>query len=129
MTKDAFLVWLIAFASHPAVRIIVALILLDVGTGIASAWRRGVFDWRRVADFYWTMVLPMLFGYGVLCALVPFLVPEMLGPWGEWLTSGALATGWIAIIARLLKSIYDNFMEIFRPEGIPAPEVLPEVER
>lgn len=117
--------WLQAFLAVPAIRVIVGLIALDVALGIASAWRRHVFDWQRIVDFYWTMVLPMLFGYTVLYNLMPLLSPAMLGPWGEWLTNGGLALAWVAIIARLVKSIYDNFLEIFRPEEIPTPETLP----
>jgi hypothetical protein len=42
---------------------LLGLIVLDLAFGVAVAARRRVFEWKKVADFYGTTVLPNLLGW------------------------------------------------------------------
>ena len=47
-----------AFFASWQVKTLIGLILLDVVLGVAAALRIGVFNWRRLGQFYSSNVLP-----------------------------------------------------------------------
>ena len=79
---------------------ILGLIFMDVVVGIALAVRLRIFDWRAVADFYSTNVLPYAIGYLAVAGGTLFIAPELLpGDVGDalaligpWLGFGAIAS-------------------------------------
>ena len=96
---------IINMLADPKVRTIAGLILLDVVLGIAEAIKLDVFDWKRVGEFYQTMVLPMLLGFTAVTFLTPLLVGELLGEYSKLLGDGLVTIAWIALVAQLGTSI------------------------
>jgi len=78
---------------------ILGLIFMDVVIGVALAVRLGVFEWREVARFYGSNVLPYAIGYIAVAGGVLFIAPELLPAGvadalaltGSWLSFGAIA--------------------------------------
>ena len=103
-------VWaaVVRFFHDTRLYLVLVLIGLDLVMGIASAIKRGVFQWDFVAQFYQTMVLPYVIGY--LALYVAFaLVPEGLdGILGQGLVSAAFA----AIALNLAGSIFRNLQAL-----------------
>jgi len=96
-TLTTIAVWL---ASQWDLRVIAALIVLDVVSAVAVAIRTKRFDWLALMEFLQTNVWPYLLIYGCL-ALLFHLVGDWLEP-----VRYAIAAG---IIARLMASIAATF--------------------
>ena len=106
---------LIAFLTSWQLKAIVGLILIDLLLGIASALKRKAFDWVKLADFYKSSVLPYVIGYLALYVAIGFIIPpESLGQLGEPVDEGAVTLAWATLTLTLLKSILDNFNELYR---------------
>jgi hypothetical protein len=45
---------------------------------VSAAIKTNTFDWYKLGNFYWTMVLPYVLSYAVLYA-VDLFVPDLLG--------------------------------------------------
>ena len=97
-----------AFANDGRAGTLTSLILIDVALGIAASLRAGVFDWKKVGQFYKTMVVPYVLGYLVFYASGFLLDPAWLGGLG-WIASEAMMWApWAALIAALGGSILVN---------------------
>lgn len=106
---------LIAFLTSWQLKTLLGLIIVDVALGVASALRRNVFDWARLADFYKTAVLPYVIGYLAFYVAIGFLIPpESLGQLGEPVNQATVTLAWGALVANLIKSILGNFRELYQ---------------
>lgn len=107
-----------AFMSDARTRLLMALILADVITGISAAVRTGTFDWIKIADFYRVNVIPYIVGYLGLWLFVIFglsdIIPAELASVLNSLGAGAAS-------ASLGASIASNAMRA--KEGMTKPDV------
>ena len=104
---------LLAFLTSWQLKTLLGLIVADVLFGVASALRRGVFDWGKLANFYKTDVLPYILGYLALYVSVGFIIPPDSGV-GEPFNQGAVTLAWLVLVGSLIKSIVSNFGELYR---------------
>lgn len=116
---------LIAVLTSWQLRTVVALVLIDLVLGVASALKRGAFHWSAVANFYITNVIPYVLGYVVLYLAITYIMPSDvggidLGP----LTPVAITIAWGFVAMTLVSSIRSNFEELYRPPVPPAPVVI-----
>ena len=107
---DAAMAILLLIVTHWTIQSLAALIMLDVVTGIAAAWKTGEFELQRMADFLSSNVGPYLLCYGAV-RLAMLALPE----WEP------VATGiWALIVAALAGSIATNLRRVFGTE-LPIP--------
>lgn len=118
MDWDAILAFVVAIATGVHVKTILGLILLDVVLGVAEAVREKVFDWRMLADFYQTMVLPYVLAFVALVVAAQLIAVDLLGPMGYLVGDGALWTSWLAIVLSIGGSIVGHLKAL----GISLPE-------
>jgi phage-related holin len=102
--------------------IILALIFLDVITKVAVSVFNGEFDWNKLLLFLRTNIFPYVIVFGGVEGILfasKYLpdVSASISPLITTMTTVAAAT-YALILARLVKSIYDNLKEI----GVPVPE-------
>lgn len=97
--------WLEGFFADGRVSTIVGLILLDVALAVAEAIRLGQFEWRRLAEFFHTMVVPYLIGYLGVYGAAQFLDERYLGPFAETLGSGFTWVAWLALVTNLAADV------------------------
>jgi hypothetical protein len=108
---------LLQFLTDDRTLLLLALIAVDLVTGVIAALRTGVFQWQRIADFYRTNVLPGLVGYllvYVLGSLNADRLPELRGVielLTQWVGAGLL-------VAALVASIGSN---IRKGQAVPLP--------
>ena len=110
MSWEVVLAALAKFWQDPRVRTILGLILLDVILAVAAAIKAKVFEWRRLAEFYRTMVVPYILGYlAFWLAGEFFLVGEWLGDWGDLLLGQtAQWLPWLALIGNLVADVHNR---------------------
>lgn len=97
--------WLEGFFADGRVSTIVGLILLDVALAVAEAVRLRQFEWRRLADFFRTMVVPYLIGYLGVYGAAHFMDERYLGPFAEALGAGFAWVAWLALVTNLAADI------------------------
>jgi len=97
-----------AFWADGRVQTIAGLILLDVVLAVAAAVKTGQFDWRRLAEFYQTMVLPYILGYLAFYGAGFFLKPEWLGEYGYLLGDAMQWVPWAALVANLVADVVNS---------------------
>lgn len=104
------------------VQTLLALIVVDVVLGIALALKRGEFDWRELARFYQTGVIPLLVGWVAFAVLVKVGVASELGDWGYLASEGIVTAAWLAAVGKLVNSVLGNmrelYGEVFRREDV-----------
>ena len=105
--------FLTAFAQDPWVRTLGGLIVLDVVLGVAAAIRTGEFDWRELARFYRSMVLPMILGFAVVRFVTPFLVADLLGEYSGIVGEALVILAWGTLVAQLVTSILAHVKELW----------------
>ncbi len=117
--------WLPA-ALGPQITALLALVVVQVLLAVALAVRQKVFDWRLLADFYRSRVLPMLIGWLGFVILVKFATAEILGPtYGVMAGDGVSWAAWLAVVASLGARIITDAKDLYG-ELIP---FKPPVER
>ena len=90
------------FFADPRVLTILGMILLDVVLAISAAIKLKEFDWKRLPEFYQTMVLPYVLGY-LAAYTASFLI---IGDWAGGLPVEIIVTIlWSAIVGNLGASI------------------------
>jgi hypothetical protein len=112
----------------PQVAALLALITVQVLLAVALAIREKKFEWQRLADFYRSMVVPMLIGWLAFAVLAKFASPAVLGPeYGPLAADGVTWLAWLAVVAALggkivttAKSLYGNRLP-FTPPDDPNP--------
>ena len=100
---------LVAFASDTKTRIILAMIFVDLATGVMAALKIGTFDPQRLAGFLGSNVLPYVLGYLMVWSLTAFGVLSML-PAGVSDVLESVAGG--AVLTTLSTSILDNIARL-----------------
>lgn len=96
---------------------LVALIAIDVLTGVGAAVRLKVFAIEKLANFYRVSVLPQLIGWLSISALTSIATSAVLEPELAQVISGAQAWSmYSAIVLALVGSIKSNVDEISKPE-------------
>lgn len=90
----------------PHVATILGLIFLDLMIAVAAAVRSGTFDWRAIAAFYRSNVVPFIIGYIGLLGAMKFVAVELLPvELQETLPGLAAWIGFGTIVAQLFSSI------------------------
>jgi hypothetical protein len=103
-----------------------ALIGLDVALGIASAVKRGKFQWQQVANFYRTIILPKLIGWVALSVFAYFAAFAALPPEAAQVLAPVSAGVLFTVLALdLAGSILSNYREIVAPVPPVAPPQAP----
>jgi len=107
------------FFADPRVQTIAGLIILEVFLAVAGAVKEGKFEWRRLADFYRTMVIPYLLGFLGFFLAGKFITLSLLEPYDAIVGEGAIWLAWITVIFNLAADIYAKAKEL----GIPLPDL------
>lgn len=93
---------------------LLALIVVQVLLAVALAVRQKVFEWKLLADFYRTRVVPMLIGWLAFVILVKFATSEILGPtYGGLAGDGVSWAAWLAVVASLGARIVDDAKALY----------------
>lgn len=93
---------------------LLALIVVQVLLAVALAVRQKVFEWKLLADFYRTRVVPMLIGWLAFVILVKFATSEILGPtYGGLAGDGVSWAAWLAVVASLGARIVDDAKSLY----------------
>lgn len=94
------------FFADGRVSTILGLILLDVILAVAVAIKKRAFDWRRLAEFYRTMVVPYVLGYlAFYLAAEFFFVPKWLGEWATLAGDAVQWGAWLALVGNLVADV------------------------
>jgi len=96
---------ILVFWSDGRVKTILGLILLDVVLAVAAAIKAGEFDWRRLGEFYRTMVVPYILGYLAFYGAGFLLDPQWLGGAGYIISEAMMWAPWAALIANLVADV------------------------
>lgn len=101
----------------PLVIVLLALIAADVLSGVLSALKRGVFQWRALANVYRTNVVPKIGGWVIVTLLVETLTRTAnLPDIANTIIQGVNVFGFYPlVIADLLASLALNLQELARP--------------
>lgn len=95
---------------------LVALIAINVLTGVGAAVRAKVFDLQKLAEFYRVSVIPNLIGWLTISALTSIATQAFLEKALAETISGAQAWSMYSAAAlSLLASIRENIAEIQKP--------------
>jgi hypothetical protein len=95
---------------------LVALIAINVLTGVGAAVRAKVFDLQKLAEFYRVSVIPNLIGWLAISALTSIATQAFLEKALAETISGAQAWSMYSAAAlSLLASIRENIAEIQKP--------------
>lgn len=105
---NVILVTLYAFITSVQLWTLIGLIFLDIMFGIARAIREKVFDWRKVGQFYQTMVLPYIIGYLALFVFVKVASAELLGSLGYVVSDVVVWGAWMMLVTTIGGSFLDN---------------------
>lgn len=98
----------------PQIMALLALIAADVLLGVALAIRQGVFEWRKLSDFYLKMVIPYLIGWVAFAILAKFAGNGVLGPtYGDMAAEGVTGLAWLAIVATMGSRIGSCVKELY----------------
>ena len=104
---------------------LVGLIILQVVLAVALAIRDKIFDFRKLADFYRVMVLPMVIGWLAFALVVKLISIDLLGPqYSVIVGDGVTWLAWLAVVTSLgarivetTKSLYGAFIPFKEPES------------
>jgi hypothetical protein len=97
---------------------LLGLILLQILLAVALALREGKFEWKKLADFYRTMVFPFVVGWLGFVLVVRLASGELLGPeYSVLVGDGVTWVSWLAVVASLgarivstAKDLYGNLL-------------------
>jgi len=99
----------------PQITALMALICADILLGVACAIRQKSFNWRRIANFYYTMILPLLIGWLAFGVLAHFAGPEVLGAEiGPLAAGGVTWAAWLVVVGEIGASITENARGIYK---------------
>jgi len=96
---------------------LLGLITVDVLLGMAAAVRTHSFSWSTVNQFYMTMILPMLIGWGAFALLFKLTLPNVLlgsDVAGTLLREGVPGLAYLLIVRDLAYSIIENTKAVFK---------------
>lgn len=104
---------LMSVLNSPQVKTLLALIAIDILTGVSKALKEGEFDLCKISQFYMSMVIPYLIGYASLAIFIPFAIPDFLGPYREVFSEGLINALWLMTVGSLGSSIHRNLEAVF----------------
>lgn len=107
------------FFADTRVQTIAGLIILEVFLAVALAIKKNEFAWRRLADFYRTMVIPYLLGFLGFFLAGKFIKMALVEPYDVIVGEGAIWLAWITLIFNLVADVYAKAKEL----GIPLPDL------
>lgn len=91
--------------SDPRVATLCGLILLDVLLAVAAAIKQGKFEWRKLGEFYQTMVVPYVIGYLALWIAAWMIPSEWLGPYKDLIAEGTTWMAWLMLVGNLIADV------------------------
>lgn len=95
---------------------LLGLIILQVVLAVALAIRERKFDWKQLADFYRTMVLPYVISWLVFVFAVQLISIDLLGPTYNGLVGdGVTWLSWLAVVTTLSARIVETVKKLFGP--------------
>jgi len=96
-----------SFFQDARVMAVLGLIVLDVLLAIAAAIKAKTFEWRKMGEFYQTMVLPYILGYLAFYLFVTYFVKDwaLLGPYADQVGEGVLIVAWLALVGNLVGDV------------------------
>jgi hypothetical protein len=94
--------FLVQFAHDPRVLTLLGLIVLDAVLGVSEALQSGTFEWRKLPEFYRSMVLPYVLGYLAAYGATLLVVEDWAGGFAA---QSVVTLLWAAPIGNLLRSI------------------------
>jgi hypothetical protein len=97
-----------AFVVDQRTLTLLTLIAVDLVVGIMAALRHGKFDFRKVGQFYRSMVVPYLLGYCLIYCISLSGVAILLGSlWGELAATVGAGPAVFNLGARILDNLGD----------------------
>jgi len=100
---------------RPQLVTLFGLILADLLLGAAVAVRAGVFEWRKLADFYRVQVAPVLIGWlGVTLSLY-LVTPALLGEAAGGINALVANALWGSAVASVGASALQSLSELRAP--------------
>ncbi len=84
--------------------VILGAVALDWIGGVLRSWREGTFDWRRMNDFYRTMIMPLGLGYFCLYVVIAY-IPGM----SDFISAKAQDAACAMLLLSLQKSLRENW--------------------
>jgi hypothetical protein len=97
----------LAFFGEAQLPIILGCIAIDILFGVWASIKENVFDWKKVAQFYRTNVIPYVGGYLTLYIAIG-AIPALEGVVG----AGLVAASFGVVVANLVASIWANFKRL-----------------
>lgn len=98
----------------PQVMTLLALIFAQVLLAVAVAIQKNQFEWKKLPDFYRTMVIPQLIGWVALSALAKLAAPAVLGAeYGGITAEGVAWFAWLAVVGSLVARILASARELY----------------
>ena len=107
------------FFADTRVQTLAGLIILEVFLAVALAIKKNEFAWRRLGDFYRTMVIPYLLGFLGFFLAGKFITLSLLAPYDTIVGEGAIWLAWMTLLFNLAGDIYAKAKEL----GIPLPDL------
>jgi hypothetical protein len=111
---------LFSFFNSNEVRVIALLIVLDVVLGIMAAIKMKHFEWAKVADFYYTNIMPYIGGFLIIYLVANYIPVTLLEGYPELanvVSTGSVTIAWLALLLNLGSSILRNFNILYRDNG------------
>ena len=94
---EQLLIWLLSLKLYYFSLFI--LLIVNVVLGLAVALKLMKFDWRKIANFFQSDVLPKIIGWTAISFLAYFVSPEVLGdPLGLQVANGLTGVLWAGIM-------------------------------
>lgn len=93
---------------------LLGLILLQVILAVALAIREKTFDWKKLADFYQTKVIPYVIGWLAFAFVVRLISTDLLGPeYNGIVGDGVTWLSWLAVVSSLGARIVETAKELY----------------
>ena len=107
-------IWLGAVVAFlgPQILAVVGLIFADVILGVAVAVKKKIFEWRLMAEFFQTNVIPKLLGWMAAEVIVRTVAAEYLNPPFDVLGPAIAMVAFLTVIASLAGSVIDHFRDL-----------------
>jgi len=93
---------------------LLGLILLQVVLAVALAIREKKFEWKQLADFYQTRVIPYVVGWLAFVFVVRLISVDLLGPeYNGLVGDGVTWLSWLAVVSSLGAKIVETAKELY----------------
>jgi hypothetical protein len=90
--------------------IILGLIVLQFVLAVAAALQTNTFDWKRLADFYRSAIVPKLLGYLALYVVLGSVagLDNYVGQGLQWVAFAPLAASLVASVMTNFRAVFDT---------------------